>query len=962
MEALCAGLGLGFPPFQAKNRPSFSSVFRQKFAPNSIPLTFVSNRRASGCVPLASSVSKTAGDRRKLQKRRKKKSFPSSDRDGGSRKNDKEALTKNESSRRKLVLEVEASTKESGDPLGRKELSKYVVQWISQGMAAMAAEFCKSEEQGEVGELTQKMGYGIAFVMQAQPFLAANPMPKGLESLCLKASTHYPTLFDHFQRELREGLQQLEKKFVVLDWKETESWRAMKQLTKSGQHRALVRRSFLPNPQNDIGLPKEKITEIQKRIDDFVTRMSELLQIERDAELEATQEELDAAPTPDVNFGSARSIEYLVNHGQSQQEQCDTICNLYAVRSSTGLGGMHLVTFRVEEGHRLPPTTISPGDMVCVRISDSKGAGATSCVQGLVHSLGEDGSSIILSLESRYGDPTFSKLFGKSLRIDRIHSLADAITYERNYEALMLLQKQGLNKKNPAAAVVATLFGTGEDINWPSGNDFPSDEEDELGEIQLKDFFDESQKRAITLGLNRQRPVLVIQGPPGTGKSSVLAELIDIAVKRGERILLAAPSNAAVDNMVERLADMGLNVVRVGNPVRMSPSVVSKSLGSIVDKRLADFRRELARKRADLRNDLRHCLKDDSLAAGIRQLLKQLGKSLKQREKEAVHEILSSAQVVLSTNTGAADPFIRKLASFDLVIIDEAGQAIEPACWIPIQQGKRIILAGDTCQLAPVILSRQALEGGLGVSLLERASKLYGGGLSHLLSVQYRMNDAIASWASKEMYGELLQSSSTVASRLLVDSPFVKATWITRCPLLLLDTRMPYGSLSVGCEEHLDPEGTGSFYNEGEADIVVQHVKSLILAGVLPTEIAVQSPYVAQVQLLRERLDELPEAAGVQVASVDSFQGREAEAVVITMVRSNTLGAIGFLGDSRRINVAITRARKHVAVVCDSSTICHNTFLARLLRHIRHFGQVRHAKPGANGFGLDMMPLLPSIT
>ncbi|KAJ0078638.1 hypothetical protein Patl1_23642 [Pistacia atlantica] len=203
-----------------------------------------------------------------------------------------------------------------------------------------------------------------------------------------------------------------------------------------------------------------------------------------------------------------------------------------------------------------------------------------------------------------------------------------------------------------------------------------------------------------------------------------------------------------------------------------------------------------------------------------------------------------------------------------------------------------------------------------------------------------------------------LQSISQKHFHLLL-----QPTWITQCPLLLLDTRMPYGSLSVGCEEHLDLAGTGSFYNEGEAEIVVQHVFSLIYAGVSPTAIAVQSPYVAQVQLLRDRLDELPEAAGVEVATIDSFQGREADAVIISMVRSNTLGAVGFLGDSRRMNVAITRARKHVAVVCDSSTICHNTFLARLLRHIRYSGRVKHAEPGTfGGSGFGMNPMLPSIS
>lgn len=134
---------------------------------------------------------------------------------------------------------------------------------------------------------------------------------------------------------------------------------------------------------------------------------------------------------------------------------------------------------------------------------------------------------------------------------------------------------------------------------------------------------------------------------------------------------------------------------------------------------------------------------------------------------------MSGAQIVLATNTGAADPLIRRLGTFDLVVIDEARQAIEPSSWIPILQGKRCILAGDQCQLAPVILSRKALEDGLGISLLERAACLHDGLLSTILTTQYRMNKSIASWASKEMYGGLLQSSPTISSHL-VDSPFVK--------------------------------------------------------------------------------------------------------------------------------------------------------------------------------------------
>lgn len=345
----------------------------------------------------------------------------------------------------------------------------------------------------------------------------------------------------------------------------------------------------------------------------------------------------------------------------------------------------------------------------------------------------------------------------------------------------MLLQKNGLRKKNPSISVVATLFGDGEDVAWLEKNQLVDWAEENLDARLGNETFDDSQQRAIAMGLNKKRPVLVIQGPPGTGKTGLLKQLIVCAVQQGERVLVTAPTNAAVDNMVEKLSNVGLNIVRVGNPARISKTVGSKSLEEIVNAKLASFREEYERKKSDLRKDLRHCLRDDSLASGIRQLLKQLGRSLKKKEKQTVVEVLSSAQVVLATNTGAADPLIRRLDTFDLVVIDEAGQAIEPSCWIPILQGKRCILAGDQCQLAPVILSRKALEVGLGISLLERAATLHEGILTTRLTTQYRMNDAIASWASKEMYGGLLKSSETVFSHLLVNSPFVKVL----CPSMI---------------------------------------------------------------------------------------------------------------------------------------------------------------------------------
>jgi superfamily I DNA and/or RNA helicase len=340
----------------------------------------------------------------------------------------------------------------------------------------------------------------------------------------------------------------------------------------------------------------------------------------------------------------------------------------------------------------------------------------------------------------------------------------------------MLLQKNGLHKRNPSINVVATLFGDNEDITLLEENNMIGWGESKLPEFVDKRRFDDSQLKALSLGLNKKRPLLIIQGPPGTGKTGLLKQLTVLAVQQGERVLITAPTNAAVDNMVERLSDTELNIVRLGNPARIAPAVASKSLNQIVNHRLDRFKKEFERKRSDLRKDLRLCLRDDTLASGIRQLLKHLGRNFKRKEKETIKEVLSGAQVVLSTNTGAADPLIRRPGSFDLVIIDEAGQAIEPSCWIPILQGKRCILAGDQCQLAPVILSRKAMECGLGVSLLERASSLHKEMFATKLMVQYRMHDAIASWASKEMYGGLLKSHPSVSSHLLRDSPFVKVS------------------------------------------------------------------------------------------------------------------------------------------------------------------------------------------
>ncbi|GAQ86967.1 DNA helicase [Klebsormidium nitens] len=852
----------------------------------------------------------------------------------------------------------------AGDPRGKRQVGKNVVAWLSRGMSQMATELL--DESSSLQARVREPNFSL--VLAAQQYLWRNNQPMGEEAKCQVAATHLPTLWDHLQREVR----------IILSREgspeKNEAWRKVKALAWRPEHKASARKGT-PAAAPSLGPTREQLRAVQARVDEFVKKASELLEIERAAEVEATKRALDGAEMP---------VE--------EEDRDNSLRKIVVVRSYTGLGGQHLAQLRSvgPPGKKLPPSAISPGDLVYLRPEGSAGPGWGEEMRGTVQSLGQDGATISIALEKRHGDPATAKLFGRVLRVDRVRELADGVTYERNLAALKALQKGGV--KAPAARVIRTLFGDGLNIVEAPGGipqptsqtpnpTTPTEAEPEtppntapklkllLKESQSRkggvrhpeadfDYLDESQQGAVRKALDREGAVTVIQGPPGTGKTVVVCDIIAKAVARGERVLATAPTNAAVDNMVEKLSTMGLNVVRVGNPQRMTPAVTSRALQVQVDAELADWRRDMARRRADVREDMRACAQDEEMVAGLKTMLRKMGRTLKTTERQTVKLILSQAQVVLCTNSGAADSLVQNEGPFDMVVVDEAGQATEPSCWIPLLQGKRAILAGDTCQLAPTVLSREAMEGGLAVSLMERAMSLYQGRLHSMLQVQYRMNAAIADWSSVELYNGQVRSAPMVANKVLADKPGVASTPTTLAPLLLLDTRAPRGSLLRGCEESLDGSGSGSLFNEGEATIVVSHVLELLAAGVPGPAIAVQSPYLAQVELLQARLAQHKGTEGVEVASIDSFQGREADAVIISMVRSNPSGIVGFLGDHRRMNVGVTRARMHVAVVCDSSTVGRNPFLLRLLQHIKRRGEVRSAA-GGDPQGSEYAPPLP---
>jgi superfamily I DNA and/or RNA helicase len=441
-----------------------------------------------------------------------------------------------------------------------------------------------------------------------------------------------------------------------------------------------------------------------------------------------------------------------------------------------------------------------------------------------------------------------------------------------------------------------------------------------------------SQQEAVRFALSA-RDVAVIHGPPGTGKTTTVVEVIRQAVRRGERVLACAPSNLAVDNLLERLVAGGERAVRLGHPARVLPALREHTLDLMVedhaDARLA---RKLAKEAFALfrkASKFTRAKPEPGARSDQRREARTLLADARRLKDQAAERILDGATVLCATTTGL-DSEVLGQRRFDLVVIDEAAQSAEPGCWIPLLRGGRVVLAGDHCQLPPTIVSREAAEQGYGVSLMERVVALFGEAVTRLLRVQYRMHDTIMTFPSLELYGGELAADPSVSSHLLRDLPGVAAGPLTETPVEFIDTA------GAGYDEELEPDGE-SRLNRQEADVVVHKVRALLEAGVAAADVAVIAPYAAQVRLLRERLP----IDGLEVDSVDGFQGREKEAVIISLVRSNSEGEIGFLGDVRRMNVALTRPRRKLLVVGDSATLAAHPFYQRLFEYFEGIGAYR---------------------
>lgn len=428
-----------------------------------------------------------------------------------------------------------------------------------------------------------------------------------------------------------------------------------------------------------------------------------------------------------------------------------------------------------------------------------------------------------------------------------------------------------------------------------------------------------SQEKAVNEVL-WAKDVAVVHGPPGTGKTTTLVEAIFETLRRESQVLVCAQSNMAVDWISEKLVDRGINVLRIGNPTRVN----DKMLSFTYERRFEahpDYPQLWSIRKAirELRQQRKH-------ADSWHQKMDRLKSRATELELRIRSSIFGEARVIASTLTGAANRVLEG-EKYSTLFIDEAAQALEAACWIAIRKAGRVILAGDHCQLPPTVKSIMALKGGLGKTLMERIVENKPETVT-LLKMQYRMNEQIMKFSSDWFYNGMVESAPTVSHRGILDYD---------TPMMWIDTAECDG------KEEFVGENFGRI-NRAEAELTLQTLqqylekigKQRILEESI--DVGIISPYRAQVQLLRKELRKReffrPYRHLLTVNTVDGFQGQERDIILISLVRSNDGGDIGFLRDLRRMNVAITRARMKLIILGSSATMTSHPFYKKLYEYV----------------------------
>lgn len=439
-----------------------------------------------------------------------------------------------------------------------------------------------------------------------------------------------------------------------------------------------------------------------------------------------------------------------------------------------------------------------------------------------------------------------------------------------------------------------------------------------------------SQNEAVQQILCAQ-DIALVHGPPGTGKTTTLVQAVKTLSQRENTVLVCAPSNTAVDLLTERLAIQGLNVLRLGNISRVDESIIEHTLEIQLSKHpesknIKKVKIQAAECRRKARKYKRNFGRKE--AEERRALYREAGELMSwanQLEDRLIDQILDQAQVICCTLVGAANKLLGN-RRFKTVIIDEAAQALEPATWIPITKASKVILTGDPFQLPPTVKSIEAQRQGFNITMLEKCLKRQP--ISSLLNIQYRMNAAIMGFSNQQFYDNQLQAHESVAQGLL--------SITSNCAITFIDTA------GCGFEEKTN-ETHQSRFNPDEFQILCEHFYQMELELRALEEvpsIALISPYREQVVFMKEIIEQDTRLAdfSISVNTIDAFQGQESDAVFISLVRSNEKGEIGFLKDYRRMNVAMTRAKKLLVIVGDSATIGNDPFYEAMINYVEQHG------------------------
>ena len=545
----------------------------------------------------------------------------------------------------------------------------------------------------------------------------------------------------------------------------------------------------------------------------------------------------------------------------------------------------------------LDAVRIGPGDPV--RVTGRLDGG--DAVRGVF--VRRDGQRVWVMLD---GEPSEDLLYGRGV----LEQEAPEVTFDRGDTALA----RARGAKGDTARLLEILAGVR-----------PSRRAAALSWSALDPDLDDVQRAAVDAALRDE--VALVHGPPGTGKTRTLVEVVRQLAARGERVLATAASNTAVDNLGERLVAAGVEPVRLGHPARIAEALEHATLDARVD---ADGATALAREWRDRARDLRRrgwARRDREMVAEARALERDARAELAHAEEA----VLGRARVVLATCAGADHPALERLR-FDTVVLDEATQAVDPLALIPLLRAPRAVLAGDPHQLPPTVVDPAAARAGLGTTFFERLA-----GTATMLVRQHRMHELIMRFPSEATYAGRLVAAPEVAHHLLDDLGAIPDP-LRPLPVTFIDTAGKDWSDRKG---GLDPadldDADPSTWNPGHADRVAAEVRRVLSRGVAAGDVAVIAAYDAQVRRLRELLA-AERAAGLEISTVDAFQGREKEAVVVDLVRSNDRGEIGFLGDIRRMNVALTRARRFLLVVGDSATLGDHPYYAAFVATMDDIG------------------------